>query len=165
MGDYKMWVGVLMIHTSHFLRHFAFLQTSRTRRVRKSTLMSISGGEYHSIFIDCNKCVWGCGDNEYYQVGLNEGGVIEKPQPLSDLPLIIYGSAGGFHTLLIAEDGTVWGFGNGQRGRLGKKISTRQKQQIPTPTPVQAVSAGVSHSLFLDVDGHVWSCGLNECGQ
>ncbi|MGK3960039.1 MopE-related protein [Sorangium sp. So ce118] len=76
--------------------------------------------------------------------------------------------AGANHTLFLRADGTVWAWGKNSEGQLatGDTVSPR-----PTPAQVaglpaiKAVAAGGSHSLALDVGGHVWAWGLNSSGQ
>ena len=69
--------------------------------------------------------------------------------------------------LAIAEDGSLWSWGNGAHGRLGHGDTER----LFTPTRIEAfgetqfvsVSAGSYHSLALGVDGTVWEWGyLNQ---
>lgn len=32
--------------------------------------VKVSGGEYHSLFLIEDKSVWGCGNNQFYQLGI-----------------------------------------------------------------------------------------------
>jgi len=60
----------------------------------------------------------------------------------------------------------IYAFGANSYGNLG--VRDFHDKDIPTKIPkikAQQVSAGVSHSLILDLEGNVWAFGLNERGQ
>src|SRR3990167_163873 len=50
-------------------------------------------------------------------------------------------------------------------GNPGNTTNTNVCQKIVQLPPMIATSAGHDHSLFLDVEGSVWSCGRNDSGQ
>src|SRR3990167_494610 len=50
-------------------------------------------------------------------------------------------------------------------GNPGNTTNTNVCQKIVQLPPMIATSAGHDHSLFLDVEGSVWSCGANAYGQ
>ena len=66
-------------------------------------------------------------------------------------------AAGGYHTLIVKSDGSIWVCGRYEEGQLG--IVTNQNIPIQTklasPTNVTAVAGGTLHSLALLSDGTV----------
>ena len=76
-------------------------------------------------------------------------------------------AAGEQHALALAEDGTVWAWGNNSSGRLGDGTQTTRgtPRQVVGLTNVVEVSAGAHHSLALKEDGTVWAWGYNYHGQ
>ena len=78
-------------------------------------------------------------------------------------------AAGGFHSLVLLEDGKVVSFGNGGCGQLGhgneehqlapKEIEALRGRQVTQ------VSGGRHHSLVLLEDGEVLSFGDGEGGR
>jgi MYXO-CTERM domain-containing protein len=76
-------------------------------------------------------------------------------------------AAGGYHTVALKSDGTVWAWGNNDDGQLGDNTT------IARHTPVQAsglggvvaVAAGATHTVALKSDGMVWAWGYNGYGQ
>lgn len=78
--------------------------------------------------------------------------------------------AGGMqHVLYLADNGTVWSWGNNASGQLGADpglISSRnQPRQVAGLSNVVAISAGAHHSLALTADGTVLAWGHNIYGQ
>ncbi len=80
--------------------------------------------------------------------------------------------AGGSHTLVLMEDGTVKAWGDREYNKLGyyaDAVSNRGGYQIPTTIPgltgVKQVAAGWDHSVALMNDGTVKAWGSNEYGQ
>lgn len=91
-------------------------------------------------------------------------------------------AAGGWHSLLLTDQGQVYSLGDNNSGQLG--LDDRQARghptlipKIPRPTrsegettvlspfKITTVSAGGWHSLILDQKGQVFSFGSNRRGQ
>ena len=78
----------------------------------------------------------------------------------------VYVAAGGYHSLVISYDGSVWGAGWNEYGQLGdgtKEDRVQYKRLIDGG--VTAVAAGSRHSMMLKQDGSVWATGYNLYGQ
>ncbi|WP_379129988.1 stalk domain-containing protein [Paenibacillus sp. sgz500958] len=77
-------------------------------------------------------------------------------------------SAGYYHSLALASNGTVYSFGGNYNGQMGvdpaiKFASTPVK--IPKLENITAISSGNEHSMALDKEGNVWVWGSNNRGQ
>ena len=61
----------------------------------------------------------------------------------------------------------MWSFGNNAYGQLGigNTICYKIPQKIQNFLPVQTISCGSNHTMFLTKDENLWSCGANENGQ
>lgn len=97
------------------------------------------------------------------------GGYPHRPQPLGaaalnaahrPLPhvILMQVAAGGRHTLALANDNTLWAFGNNESGQLAAPLSTAQAtpqvvQGLPRGCPILFVAAGGDHSVTV-VDRH-----------
>ncbi|MBI2372132.1 MAG: RCC1 repeat-containing protein, partial [Deltaproteobacteria bacterium] len=76
-------------------------------------------------------------------------------------------AAGGFHSLGLKADGTVWAWGGNGEGELGDGTTTTRSipVQVAGLSGMAAVAAGWQHSLALRLDGTVWAWGDNSHGQ
>ena len=75
-------------------------------------------------------------------------------------------SGGANHSLLVTEEGSLFGTGSNDNGQLGlSQDQLHQFQEIPTTTNIVQVATGWHHSLALDVHGQVWAFGNNQYGQ
>ena len=98
----------------------------------------------------------------------------ETPQAIPNMTDFIEVAAGSEHVLALRKDGTVWSWGDNEKGQLGYKeggvsygppneIRFRPHQltpkQIPDLTEVVSIAAGRNYSLALDKQGRVWGWG------
>ncbi|MFE3849446.1 LamG-like jellyroll fold domain-containing protein [Flavobacterium sp. LB3P45] len=76
-------------------------------------------------------------------------------------------STGGYHTLGIKTDGTLWVWGANYYGQLGDGTLTNRNipVQIGSSNNWQDISAGDFHSIGLKTDGTIWAWGANYEGQ
>ena len=128
------------------------------------------------------------GDETYGELGNGAGGVTMNgflPNVLTNMPVLILSytapavgsfvtaiSAGGTHSLLLKSDGSLWAMGDDDDGQLGDGISPPYFGALATNRPEQirasgvaAISAGGSHSMFLDSASNLWVLGDDEAGQ
>jgi alpha-tubulin suppressor-like RCC1 family protein len=135
-----------------------------------TNVVSVAGGEQHSLALKSDGTVWAWGLNFTGQVG--DGSGIERLSPvqvtaLSGMTRI---AAGAFHSLAIKSDGTVWAWGDNGSGQLGDGTQTTKFSPVQVSTAsgltnVIAVAAGAGYSLALKSDGTVWAWGRNSSGQ
>ena len=112
-------------------------------------IKDISAGHYYSLFLDIEGNVWGAGDNQNSQLGMENVGKYRQTKKTS-LTRIKQISAGERFTLFLDLDGAVWGCGSFV---IPIPIPTRIGNSLP---PIQTVMATKSILLALDVEGKVW---------
>ncbi|MBK8092833.1 MAG: cadherin-like beta sandwich domain-containing protein [Verrucomicrobiaceae bacterium] len=119
--------------------------------------------------------LWALGSNSY-QLGL--GGQYGEPLPVATQVPGTQSwrklSAGYRHTMAIASDGSLWGFGSNTAGQLGNGTTTASNSpvQIGTDTDWAVVSASSNNltntsdfTLAVKTDGSLWAWGDNSYGQ
>ncbi len=91
----------------------------------------------------------------------------EKKPPVPFPSNIIAVAAGGYHSIALGSDGTVWTWGNNAAGQLGDGTTENSAKPIPVKgiTDAIAISGGYAHTLALKKDGTVWAWGHNSSGQ
>ncbi|MCL2438580.1 MAG: Ig-like domain-containing protein [Coriobacteriia bacterium] len=130
---------------------------------------SISAGSLHSLALQSDGTLWSWGWGESGRLGNGPGSAsVTVPTQVGDLNSWESISAGGSHSLAIQNDGTLWSWGQGTRGRLGNGSSSGT---VTVPTQVgnlsswKSVSAGGMHSLATQANGTLWAWGGNTNGQ
>uniref|UniRef100_M4B9G1 VPS9 domain-containing protein n=1 Tax=Hyaloperonospora arabidopsidis (strain Emoy2) TaxID=559515 RepID=M4B9G1_HYAAE len=121
--------------------------------LRGTYMSSVACGEYHSLGLSSDGCVfsWGCN-----KIGRNERSVVSRI------------AAGKDHSLAITSDGVGFTWGRGDAGQLGHGCY----MDVSRPMQVMAISAAITDtsdlidvaggndfSLFLLRNGTVYICG------
>ncbi|NDI35183.1 S-layer homology domain-containing protein [Chengkuizengella sediminis] len=137
-------------------------------------ITQVTTGRYHTVVLASDGTVYTWGENEYGQLGDDTIEQKNEPQEITvevnDGAMIQEVSAGGLHTVALANDGTVYTWGNNESGQLGYQ-TTGDYQDIPQEVTslvektVEKVSAGGLHTVALVSDGTVYTWGNNSTGQ
>ncbi|MDB5052426.1 MAG: hypothetical protein JWM44_476 [Bacilli bacterium] len=135
------------------------------------TITTVSSGKYHSLALASNGTVWSWGDNTYGQLG--NGSTVSQKTPVQVSGLsgktITAIAAGDTYSLALANDGTVWTWGNNSSGQLGDGTTIQKTSPVNVSTlmgtTITAIAAGSNHSIALDTNFQVWTWGNNNSGQ
>jgi alpha-tubulin suppressor-like RCC1 family protein len=131
-----------------------------------TNIKQIAAGGYHSLFLNNDGIVWGCGANSHGELGIGNfdlsKNTLQQVINATDIKQI---SGGAYHSLFLKNDGTVWGCGRNKEGQLGIGNNVNQNTLQKIATDIKQISTGDLHSLFLKNDGTVWGCGENIHGQ
>ncbi len=154
-----------------------------TTNLAGKKITQIAVGWYHNLLLADDGSVYAFGSNQLGQAGLGwdggsgRGGPIPVAGASVATPVdttyiadraIVQVATNGNHSLLLADDGTVFSCGPNLYGRTGQGLYGGYTY-VPTPidmtnladkTIVQ-VAAGLIHSLLLADDGTVFSFGAN----
>lgn len=109
------------------------------------------------------------GDIVEGQLGSGDFTDRNAPGQISNFTGVIAIAGGGYHSLALKNDGTVWAWGWNSRGQLGNGTNT--KSNVPvlvsglSSSNIIAIAAGGEHSLALGSDGKVFAWGRNNSGQ
>ena len=90
----------------------------------------------------------------------------EEPSRLrsSGLTGVTAVAAGGYHTVALKNDGTVWTWGANDSGQLGDGTATNEPRRFRSQgsAGVTAIAAGYDHTVALRNDDTVWTWGHNN---
>src|SRR3990167_7449578 len=81
-------------------------------------ITAVAAGFYHSLFLDEQGEVWGCGSNEHGQLGLEAKVPRSTPAKNPHLKNIRSISAGLYHSLFVDVNDLAWGCGRNFDGQL-----------------------------------------------
>ncbi|NLW30475.1 MAG: hypothetical protein GXY77_03360 [Fibrobacter sp.] len=103
---------------------------------------------------------------EYVVEVYNEEGDTVKSNKI-DLRIIypVKIAAGGDHSHILKNNGTLWACGYNHFGQLGNGTNDNINDPVEIMNNVADIAVGYYHSLILKSDGSLWSCGLNRFGQ
>ena len=118
----------------------------------------LSAGNYHSMFLDVEGRVWGCGHNRDASLALGHTKDVNSVEMWQEKAKIRFISAGNYRTLLIDEEGDVWYAGKG-----GETMP--HKIKIEGSSWEGFVASCDSHHLVVDTGGQVWVWGDDSEGQ
>jgi alpha-tubulin suppressor-like RCC1 family protein len=147
-----------------------------TTNLAGKTVTQMTGGELHSLLLTDDGTVFSFGRNGRTGLGMFDGSdtLIATPIDTTNLAgkTITKMAAGERHSLLLADDGTVFSFGNNGDGATGLG-TTAEFEPVATPidttnltgVTIKQVAAGERHSLLLADDGSVFSFGAHDEGQ
>ena len=118
-----------------------------------SNITNAQGGASHSLFLNSNKKVFSCGNNNFGQLGLGNTIPFSSPQEISIQGVDMI-SAGQNSSLFLRSDHSVFASGN----NLDNQISPLNISNIESPTyisnisGIQFIEAGKSSSHFLALE-------------
>ena len=153
----------------------------------------IFAGTASAFILRGDNTLWGAGYNRSGQLGLGQatpgeilqggtqgdgtGPSSEEPQiacinndtgtPFTGIKSVV---AGENHTVILKDDGTVWGAGDSSDGELGQDggqllVFTQLKADGNPLSGVKAVAAGNNSTFYISGDDSLWTAGYNYYGE
>jgi alpha-tubulin suppressor-like RCC1 family protein len=130
---------------------------------------AIAGGEAHSLAVKRDGTLWSFGDNGSGQLGVadDRSGSQAHPDPALVMSGVFSVAAGGYHSLALRRDSTLWTFGSNAVGQRGTPLSLPIGDPSPTEilSDVVTIAAGTNHSLAIKRDHSLWTFGFDNRGQ
>jgi alpha-tubulin suppressor-like RCC1 family protein len=134
-----------------------------------SNIIAISQSNSHSLALKNDGTVWGWGDNEPCNLFDGNGyyTIVDTPIQVGGFTNVKAISAGWQNTMVVKNDGTVWGLGKNNVGQLGDGTTTQRCAPVHAIglNGVTALSTKGMHTVALKDDGTVWTWGWNTGGQ
>ena len=118
----------------------------------------------HTLAINRDGTLWGCGRNEASQLGDSTQIDRNKFVQIGRMNDWLVVSAGTDHSLGIKLDGSLWAWGSNYNGQLGDSVILDKRKtplRIGTANDWRTISAGGAFSLAIKTDGTLWAWGGN----
>lgn len=154
-----------------------FRQLSRGQIKPSEKISDVSAGYHHLLLLTTSGKAYAVGSNRFGQLGTAQSSL---SLPMSTQPVFVQFdnmsnpvaqvAAGEKHSMLLTRDGNLYTWGNGSKGQLGNgsfqsEVFTPTEIKLPGKSFPIIITCGNDHSVVLDIDGNVLTCGINSFGQ
>jgi hypothetical protein len=134
-------------------------------RIPNLKAIDISAGAETTLILDENNNVWGCGANDFGQLGLGSNIPQVDQFTLLNLPKCDNISCHFYHTVSIDQSGHARVMGFNSDGQLG----LNHTHNVDVPTMIDGtyryVATGMHHTALIDNNNDIWTMGSNEDGE
>lgn len=147
----------------------------------------IAAGGYHTIAVSFESQIFTWGSGQFGELGQGKFNDASRPLRIK-LPVDLESTnryqrrnfmqsntivkqiaAGGHHSLILSDNGTLYSFGSGSHGQLGhrssKNHSTPHQVKDLAQKTITMIAAGWNHSLALTQQGDLYAAGYGAYGQ
>ena len=175
-GSYLLTYHRFKQYGSEYYGHISYMDTYFNNIMnRPIQLISASKQAKHHIFLTNDNTLHAVGDNECGQLGLGAESLFNESN--IDKPMIIKKSftdsiidikAGMQHTLVLTNNGRVYGCGNNFEYQIGLNIKQNYKELTPinimNNKKIFHINATFATSYFIDLNNILYTCGNNYNG-
>eukprot|EP01084_Bolivina_argentea_P131837 232651_1 len=172
------------------LKYYQFNQVYRTKSGQigwfklnignQTPIIQLSAGSYYCMLLEENGVLWGFGDNNYGQIGLNHNKFVENPTKIQyfiDNKINIKQvKCGEYHTLALDDGGNVYAFGQKHACGYDEYASVtayNEKEGVFPPMLVQSlqnyklikIDCSENNSYCLTSNGQHFVFGCNHYNQ
>ena len=132
-------------------------------------IKSVCCGMSHTFILENDGTLWGCGRNDYGQLGLgdttNRTTFTQITTNADNIKSVYCGEA---HTIILKNDGTLWSCGANSDGRLGLGDGNHRytfTQATTNVNDIKEIYCGAGYTFILKNDGTLWVAGYNIDGR
>ena len=132
-------------------------------------IKAASAGSSYTAIIENDDTLWVGGNNSGFQLGIpttgsRGGSEYNFPQQLMSGVKAV--SAGGSHTAIVKNDGTLWMCGFNEYGQIGNgsTLDVKTPEKVMAGVKAAYVSPGFTTAIIKN-DDSLWMCGKNHYGQ
>ena len=143
--------------------------THKPQKVNLPPCKEVSCGDFFTICLSLDGLVYSFGDNYNGQLGLGSEENFNFPQQIESLKDVEFIECGGNFVFCKTQDHGVYCWGQNNYGSLG--MGTRDDQKSPVQCSslsnetIIDIKCGYNHTLVLNSNQDVLSCGDNFLGQ
>lgn len=141
-------------------------------------IIKAAAGTYHTVLLDEEGNVWTAGTSLYGTLGRETsaaGGNYANPtfekvtDGISGVKITDI-AAGGYHSVLLDENGNVWTAGSNLNGELGRAMTGSannefMKADLQGAAAAKSIAASNGNTIVIDTDGNARTCGIKGFGQ
>jgi len=135
-------------------------------------IVGIAAGDLHNLALKSDGTVWAWGDNWWGELGDGTNTdrwtpvQVRGPGGVGYLTNVVAIATGGWHSLALKSDGTVWAWGYNKYGQLGDGTTTDSAYpiQVAGLSGVVSIAGGFQHSLAVTDTHEVRAWGRNLDG-
>ena len=134
-------------------------------------ILSVSTGSNHCLAVAVTGQVFSWGISIDGLCGHGSGQYQDLPRQITSMrhTRVRSASAGTLHSLVVAEDGSLFSFGRGAEGQLGHRggavVYVPRKIRALGGVRIRSAAAGGFNSLALAADGTVFAWGSDRYGE
>tara|TARA_R100001594_G_scaffold149082_1_gene205885 strand:- start:54 stop:1235 length:1182 start_codon:yes stop_codon:yes gene_type:complete len=140
-------------------------------QISGTTWANATGSFRHSAGIKNDGTLWSWGYNYYGELGLNGPTPSQRSSP-TQIPGTTWSDVSTGNEFMLAKktDGTLWSWGQNDRGQLGTNQGPAQLGgasspiQVGTDTDWNKMTGGTYRSFAIKTDGTLWAFGRNDYG-
>jgi alpha-tubulin suppressor-like RCC1 family protein len=138
-----------------------------------SGVVAVAAGVQHSLALSNSGTVWVWGDDEYGQLGDNNGGYNTNSSPVTNsnaatvpgLSGVVAIAAGGYQSLALLSTSNVKQWGSFDSYSCSYSPTDVTDSNGAVICNVVAIAAGYAHAVILTSDSTVWAWGENSHGE
>jgi len=138
--------------------------------IQKNKIIKLAAGSFHSLALTSNHTLYAWGSNKHGQLGIdNLGKKISFIPFLISVPgleideVIVDVSTGLEHAALLTNKGNVYTWGCNFNGEIGHGLLIKQQalpKKLEQLKSITHIACGASHTIAVDKEGRIFSCGL-----
>lgn len=139
---------------------FVLYPTTETAPVQNIT-KTVAAGEGFIMAILDDGSLWGWGRNEYNDGSgvLGDGTKEMRTSPVKIMENVVSVQSGYGHTVALRADGSVWTWGENNRGQLGNGSYNSSEIPVKVMDGAVSIAAGFDSSAAIKENGELWVWG------
>ena len=136
-----------------------------TLPIAAANLIQVEAGDGNIFALANDGTLYGWGDNTYGQLLTKNRRATSKPQVvMNDVKSFALSKWNRGTIAVIKHDGSVWTWGNNERGQLGNGNTKSCAEPVKVMDNANSIAIGYHTMAAIDRDNQLWMWGYNGCG-